>query len=186
MRRNQGAILTLVIVALMLVGVVMFVLTEGSNTMLFQADAAYLQAVQRDLIGSGLAWARQKVSGPAEVQSTDPVELDTAAFGLPNARLVVRILEVQSGTAKVHIETSCHRGRQTLRMSRTFSVAGRAPSRVQVRAGAGSPSAGSCLRCASRRSIRWAAPADPAGCKARHGDSPCTDTYSVGTRTASV
>ena len=186
MRRNQGAILTLVIVALMLVGVVMFVLTEGSNTMLFQADAAYLRAVQRDLIGSGLAWARQKVSSPAQVQSTDPIELDTAAFGLPNARLVVRILEVQDGTAQVHIETSCHRGRQTLRMSRTFSVAGRAPSRVQGRAGAGSLSAGPSLRCASRHSIRWAGPADPAGCKARRGDSPYTDTYSVGTQTASV
>ena len=130
MRRNQGAILTLVIVALMLVGVAMFVLTGGSNAMLFQADAAYLQAVQRDLIGSGLAWAREKVSNSTEVQSTTPIELDTAAFGLPSAKLVVRILDVQGDTAQVSIETSCHKGRQTLRTSRTFSVAGRAPSRV--------------------------------------------------------
>lgn len=130
MRRNQGAVLTLVIVAVMLVGVVMFILTEGSNTMLFQADAAYLQAIQRDLTGSGLAWARQKVSSQAEVQSTDAIELDTAAFGLPGAKLVVRILDVQNGTANVRIETSCHKGRQTLRMSRTFSVAGPGPSRV--------------------------------------------------------
>jgi hypothetical protein len=130
MRRNQGAVLTLVIVAVMLVGVVMFVLTAGSNTMLFQADAAYLQAVQRGLIGSGLAWARQKVSSQAEVQSTDAIELDTAAFGLPGVKLVVRILDVQNGAANVRIETSCHKGRQTLRMSRTFSVAGPGPSRV--------------------------------------------------------
>ena len=130
MRRNQGAILTLVIVALMLVGVVMFVLTEGSNTMLFQADAAYLRAVQRDLIASGLAWAKEKVSSNAGAPSTEPVALDTAALGVPNAKLVVRIVDVQNGRAKVRIETSCHKGRQTLHRSRTFSVAGQGPSRV--------------------------------------------------------
>ena len=128
MRRNEGAILTLVIVALMLVGVVMFVLTEGSNTMLFQADTGYLRAVERSLIASGLAWARERVSNHAEVRSTDPVELNTTAFGLPSAKLAVRILEVQDGTAKVRIETSCHKGRRTLHTSRTFSVAGRAPA----------------------------------------------------------
>jgi len=130
MRRNQGAVLTLVIVAVMLVGVVMFVLTEGSNTMLFQADAAYLQAVERNLIASGLAWARERVSSNADVPGTEPVELNTAAFGLPNTKLVVRILGVQSSTAKVQIETSCHKGRRTLHTSRTFSVAGRGPAHV--------------------------------------------------------
>jgi hypothetical protein len=129
MRRNQGAILTLVIVALMLVGVVMFILTEGSNTMLFQADAAYLRAVQRDLIASGLAWAREKVSSNAATPSAEPVELDTAAFGLPNAKLAVRIMDVRNGTASVRIETSCHKGRWTLKDSRTFNVTGRAPAR---------------------------------------------------------
>jgi hypothetical protein len=128
MRRDRGAVLTLVIVALMLVGVVMFVLTEGSNTMLFQADAAYLRVVERNLIASGLAWARQRISSSADLPGTEPVELNTSAFGVPNAKLSVRILDVQSGTAQVHIKTLCHKGRRTLNASRTFSVAGRAPA----------------------------------------------------------
>jgi hypothetical protein len=130
MRRKRGTVLTLVIVAVMLVGVVMLVLTEGSNTMLFQADAAYLQAVERNLIASGLAWARERISSHAEVPGTEAVELSTAAFGLPNAKLVVRILGVQSSTAQVRIETSCHKGRRTLHSSRTFSIAGRGPAHV--------------------------------------------------------
>jgi hypothetical protein len=129
MRRNQGAVLTLVIVAVMLLGIIMYILTEGSNTMLFQADAAYVQAVQRDLIASGLAWAREKIAGRGAVPTAEPVELDTTAFGLPNTRLVVRIVEAQSPTAQVRIETSCHKGRHTLRGSHTFSVAGRGPGR---------------------------------------------------------
>ena len=130
MRRNQGTILTLVIVALTLVGVVMFVLTGGSNTMIFQADTAYLRAVERNLIASGLAWAQERVLSDAGGPSTEPVELDTTAFGLPDVRLVVRILEVRGDAAQVQIETSCHKGRRTLTTSRTFSVAGRGPARV--------------------------------------------------------
>jgi hypothetical protein len=130
MRRNQGAVLTLVLVAVMLAGVGMFVLTEASNTMLFQADATYLQAVERNLMASGLMWACARISSNAEVRSQEPVELNTAAFGLPNAKLFVRILDGQSTTAKVQIETSCHKGRRTLKSSRTFSVAGCGPARV--------------------------------------------------------
>ncbi len=123
MRSNRGTILTLVIVALTLMGVVMFVLTGGANTMLFQADTAYAQAVERDLIASGLAWARERASGNAGSPSTEPVELNTAAFSLPNAKLVVRILGVQDNTAQVHIETSCHKGRRTLHTARDYRFA---------------------------------------------------------------
>lgn len=121
MRRNQGAILTLVIVALILVGVVMFVLTGGANVMLFQADTAYLQAVQRSLIASGLAWARERAAQDFEAPGLEPVELDPAAFGLPGTKLIARILDVRDKTVRVHIETSCHKGRQTLKTSRDYA-----------------------------------------------------------------
>ncbi|MBM4026510.1 MAG: hypothetical protein FJ280_14090 [Planctomycetes bacterium] len=130
MRRNQGVVLALVIVALTLVGGAMFVLTIGANTMIFQADTAYLRAIERNLIASGLAWAQERVWSDAELPVAEPVELNTAVFGLPDAKLVVRILEVQSRTARVHVETTCHKGRRTLTTSRTFTVAGRAPARV--------------------------------------------------------
>jgi hypothetical protein len=129
MRRNRGAILTLVIVALTLMGVVMFVLTGGANTMLFQADTAYVQAVERDLIASGLAWARERASSNAGAPSTEPVELNIVSFGLPNAKLVVRILGVQENTAQVHVETSCHKGRRTLHTARDYQCVISQPAR---------------------------------------------------------
>ncbi len=120
MRRDRGTILSLVIIALMLMGVVMFVLTGGANAMLFQADTAYVQAVERHLIASGLAWAKETALRNAGSPSTEPVALNTAAFGLPDAKLIVRILRVQENTAQVHIETSCHKGRRTLHTSRDY------------------------------------------------------------------
>ncbi len=124
MKRNQGAVLTLVLVAMILMGMAMFILTGGAKAMLFHADTAYLQAVERNLIASGVAWTQQRLAGNGAVPTEKPVELDVAAFGLPNARLAVRVLEVRDGTARVHIETSCHKGQRTLHTSRDYTVHG--------------------------------------------------------------
>jgi hypothetical protein len=124
---RPGVVLTLVIVALALTGVAMFVLTEGANAMLFHADTAYLQALERNLISSGLALARQKVS--AGLSTDEPFEPDIAALSVPDGRLLVRVLEVQSDQARVHIETSCRKGRRTLDTSRDFTILLRKPPR---------------------------------------------------------
>jgi hypothetical protein len=122
MKRNQGAVLTLVIVAMMLMAVALFILTGGANVMLFHANTAYLQAVERDLIASGLAWTRQQLATNGRLPREQPVELDVAAFGVPSARLFVRLLDVRDGTARVHLETSCRKGRRTLHTSRDYSL----------------------------------------------------------------
>ncbi len=122
MKRQKGFILAFVITALALVGVVMFVLAGGSNTMLFQADWAHLRAVERNLTASGLAWARERVSDGRDLVGRT-VELDAGGFSSPGARLTVRILSVQEGKATVRIETSCHKGKRTLNASREYATA---------------------------------------------------------------
>ncbi len=57
--RQNGFVLILVITAIAAIGAEMFVLTGGANTMLFQSDTAYLQAVERTLVAIGLAWAKR-------------------------------------------------------------------------------------------------------------------------------
>jgi len=122
MVRQRGFTLTFVIIALIMVGVAMFVLTGGSNAMLFHADSDYLQAVERDLIASGLAWARTKISADPNQAVGQSVELDVAEFDCPGARLAVQVLEVQGGQARVRVETSCSKRRRTLDTSRSYTV----------------------------------------------------------------
>jgi len=122
MTRERGFILTFVIMALIVVGIATFVLTDGANTMLFHADRAYLHAVERNLIASGLAWAGEKAAG-GDVSIGEPVHLDVTAPGCREARLAVQFLEVRSGKAAVRITTSCRKGRCTLDTSRGFRIA---------------------------------------------------------------
>jgi hypothetical protein len=101
--------------------VVMLVLTEGSNTMLFQADAAYLQAMDRNLAASGLVWARHQAAR-GEPATAGPVSLDTTSLGDDRVSLAVEIADRNSATTDCRIETSVAKGRQSLTRSRQYAV----------------------------------------------------------------
>lgn len=122
-RNCKGFLLTFVIVALAMLGTIMAILTAGANTILFHADTAYLQAVERNLAASGLAWAQNRLSAGAEPASDKPFDLDTRAIGTPNAALTVRILNVRDDTASIRIVTSCSKGRRTLDTSADYVIA---------------------------------------------------------------
>lgn len=118
-KRRYGFILTFVIVLVGLVGVVMFVLTGGSNAMLFEADAAYVQAVDRNLAASGLAWARHQVARGETPVPNQPVSLDTDFPGARQANLTVQFAE-RDAAVRCRIETSVAKGRQSLNESREY------------------------------------------------------------------
>lgn len=120
--RKRGTVLTLVIVALSFMAGVMFVLVEGANTMLFQADGAYCRAVERNLTASALAWARSRAAQGAAVTPGDPVTLDTRALGGERVALRAQLTQIAGTTANVRIQTSCSKGRQTLQESREYAV----------------------------------------------------------------
>lgn len=121
-RNNKGFFLTFVIVALVMMSTLLFVLAGGSNAMLFHADTAYLQAVERNLTASGLAWARANASARGTAAVGEPVELGTESFDVPNAALIVAITQVRAEQATVRVATSCAKGRRTLSRTREFVI----------------------------------------------------------------
>lgn len=120
--KTKGFVLVLVIVALSFVGVVMLVLTEGANTMLFQADRASLEVVERNLIASGLAWARHRAVQGDTAPSTGPTELDVSRIKGRQATLVVSFSRIDSDAATVRIETHCVKGRHEFKTSDEYVI----------------------------------------------------------------
>ena len=118
--RKEGFVLALVIVALGLLGVVMAVLTGGANTMLFHADRAHVQAVERNLKASGLAWARHRAAQTDTVTSAEPAELDTSSLAVRQATLTVAITKIGTDTVDVRIETTSAKGRHRLSASNDY------------------------------------------------------------------
>lgn len=119
---DKGFLLTFVIVALAMMGMVMYVMTDGAKSLLFRADAAYLQAVERNLVASGLAWAQARIAAGGAAAVGVPAELNTASFGAPTAKLTVMLVQVQADRATIRIGTSCTKGRRTLDASRDYTI----------------------------------------------------------------
>lgn len=120
-QRHNGFVLILVIVAIIIIGVEMFVLAGMANTMQYQSHRAYLKACERNLLASGLAWARQSVQNNAGVSPGQMIQLDVSELDIPGS-----VLEVALGSAddkpEVRIHTSCSRGRQTLKNTGTYTI----------------------------------------------------------------
>jgi Tfp pilus assembly protein PilV len=119
--RAGGFVLILAVITMAMVAIAALVLAETSATMLFQTDRVYLEAVQRNLAASGLAWARQNTrslaTGPGKV-----VELDTGDMRLRDSSLSIRADNLPDGAVDIRVTTSCKKGRQTLSHSDRHTI----------------------------------------------------------------
>jgi hypothetical protein len=122
-KRQNGFVLVIVMVILTLIGTYMIVLTNNANTLLFQADRAYLEACDQNLAASGLAWARKNIGSTKT--STGAFELDAAAMNIRGAVIRIDVSPGEKGTSQVQISTSCSRARQSLNFTRKFTVEAR-------------------------------------------------------------
>jgi hypothetical protein len=120
--RQNGFVLVLVIIAIALVGTATYVLAGGTNTMLFQSDTVYLQACERNLRASGLAWAKQNIKNRNQGSFNRMIELDTANLGIRGSSLNVFISISQDKQAEVQINTSCSRASRTFKHDNRYIV----------------------------------------------------------------
>jgi len=130
--KQNGFVLLLVITAIALVGTATCILAGGTSTMLFQSDTAYLQACERNLTASGLAWAKQNIKNRNQGSfwaalgfapaSNKMIELDTANLDIRGSSLNVFISISQDKQAEVKINASCSRAGRTLKRDNRYII----------------------------------------------------------------
>ncbi len=120
--RQKGAALVLAITAMAIIGLEMHVLSSGSNTMLFQSDRAYLEACKRNLITSGLAWAKRNIQNNNKEAFEKSVELNTDALNIKESNLVVTITIPTIEKPQAQINVSCSRSRQTFKSDKKYQI----------------------------------------------------------------
>jgi len=120
--RQKGFVLILVITAMAIIGLEMHVLTSGANTMLFQSDTAYLEACKRNLITSGLAWAKQNIRNKSRETFEKTVELDVGKMNIRGSTLIVTISIPTGEEPQAQINASCSRGRRTFRGDGKYKI----------------------------------------------------------------
>jgi hypothetical protein len=120
--QQNGFVLILVVMAIALIGAEMIVLTGSANKILFQSDTAYLQACERNLATSGLAWAKRNIKNEGKETFDRPVELDVSSISIHGATLSVNIVTPKDEEAEVQINTSCSHDRRTLRHNDKYRI----------------------------------------------------------------
>ncbi len=120
--RDNGFVFVMVIVALALVGAVMFVLSDGSKTMIFQSDGAYLRACRRNLSASGLAWVRTHAGKPNAMEVGEAVVLDVNDLGIRAGALSVTVVSATEDLVQVETATKAARRNRTESRELTYSV----------------------------------------------------------------
>ena len=120
--RQKGAALVLAITAMAIIGLEMHVLSSGANTMLFQSDRAYLEACNRNLVTSGLAWAKRNIQNNNIDNFEKSVELDVGKLNIKDSSLIVTITIPTNKEPQAQINVSCSRSRQTLKSDEKYQI----------------------------------------------------------------
>jgi len=121
-KRQKGAALVLAIVAMAIIGLDMHVLSSGTNTMLYQADRAYLEACKRNLIMSGLNWAKLNTKNNNSEIFEKSVKLDVKNLNIRDSKLIVTISIPTNEEPQAQINVSCSRSRRTLRSNEKYQI----------------------------------------------------------------
>ncbi len=121
-RKRNGFVLVLVITAIAVIAVEMFALAGIANTMQFQSHSAYLQACERNLLASGLMWAKQNVQNGSREVFDKTIQLDVGRMNIRGSALDVTITVSPDNEAEVQINSSCTRGRQTLTGGNKYKI----------------------------------------------------------------
>ena len=121
-QRKNGFVLVLVITAMAIIGLEMHVLSSGSNTMLFQSDRAYLEACKRNLIASGLGWAKHNIQNNSKENIEKSVELNIDKLNIKESSLIVTIRIPTKEEMQAQINVSCSRKRRTLRSDEKYQI----------------------------------------------------------------
>ena len=120
--RQSGFVLILVIVVIAVIGVQMSVLADIANTMQFQSQNAYLKACERNLLASGLVWAKENVREKSSEIFDRTIQLDVSKLNIRDSALAVTANIASDEEAEVLIYTSCSRSRQTLRETGKYRI----------------------------------------------------------------
>ena len=121
-RKDKGFILVLVIILISLIGFIISFLTCGANIMVCQSNNNYLQACERNLVASGLAWAKINIQKENRDIIDKMIELDVTDMNIRDSTLRVTIKVPAENQPEVQISTSCSCGRNTLTNNDTYKI----------------------------------------------------------------
>ena len=120
--QRNGFAMIAVLLIMSLLGLTMTVLSSSSRQMGHQTTSEVLKVNSRNIMASGIAWARTNKAFLNKQATGFTTELDTTAFDIPKASCTLRIDNVTDEGSEVTIEAVCYKGRRRSRESYKLQI----------------------------------------------------------------
>ena len=120
--KRNGYVIILALLAIVLVGTAVFILTGLANDLLFDANLACLQAYNRNLSASALAWAQHNRDKLKDSSPAEEIRLDTKHFKIPEGDLRLTLLEPRGKLQKLQIHTESGPDKMKLKRSDSYLI----------------------------------------------------------------
>jgi hypothetical protein len=117
---DKGLVIIMVVVIMALIGTTLLYLSSSSNTMIFQTNDAYLKACQRNLITSGLTWAKSNIKKNNNEYFDKMIELNIIDVNLPKSNLAAKIISKTNNSREVQIISSSSSGKHNIKSDNFF------------------------------------------------------------------
>ena len=112
-RRNSGFVMLIAIMLIALTAAALTLIAAGTRQLSTAAQSEYGEAVSRNLLGSGLAWARLNLAGLTEPAKLGEISLDTAPLDQPERTIHISVASQSPDDLTAEITGSYVRGRTT-------------------------------------------------------------------------
>ncbi len=123
--QRNGYVIILSVVAIALVGAALLILAGLANSLLFDANQAHVQACNRNLVASALAWAQHNRDRISDSSETERIQLDIHQLNIPDGDLRITLLEPRKESPKLQIHTECRREAMKLKRSDIYLITSR-------------------------------------------------------------
>ena len=123
--QRNGYVIILSVVAIALVGASLLILAGLANSLLFDANQAHLQAYNRNLVASALAWAQHNRDKISDSSKTEQIQLDISHLNVTDGVLGIIPLEPRRKSSKLQINTECRRETMKLKRSDIYLITSR-------------------------------------------------------------
>lgn len=114
-RRKDGYVLVFAVLLIAIAGLIMYVLSGLSSTMVNETISAQLDANLQNTVESAKIWAVHNTEKLSQEEAETTIQLNTDSFPIHKADCTVTIKEITGGRLTIQIVASCSRKRQIKR-----------------------------------------------------------------------
>ena len=111
-----------ILLVMSLFGLMMVVLSSSSRQMGTQTTSEVLKVNSKNVLASGIAWARANKAYLNKQSAGFTTELDTTAFDIPKALCTIRVDSITDKGVEISIEAVCYKGRRRFRESNKLQI----------------------------------------------------------------